>query len=221
MECYCIMEKHPAIALKLSFRFRKIGAAKYHSHHDMMRFFDRALKRAKLPVRQTEGFNPRPRMVFPHALSLGIQSNCEEIEVEFTRYSNPNIYYDALRKACEPMIELTHVTVLQPTRRGRIVKRSIYKIDGPTDISVENAINTIANAKSIYIKRGSVSEEREVEIRQYIEYIEIRNGFIWLALSHDEKGCGRADEIVKQIAAHTKKDFTSWTITREQIDWVI
>ncbi len=61
--------------------FEKTGEAKYISHLDLMRCFTRAIRRAKIPLWYTEGFNPHPYMQFSLPLSLGMQSVCESVDI--------------------------------------------------------------------------------------------------------------------------------------------
>lgn len=65
---------------KLRLVFEKRDRAKYISHLDLNRCMQRAIKRAKLPIAYTEGFNPHPYLVFPLALSLGFESCCEVLD---------------------------------------------------------------------------------------------------------------------------------------------
>src|SRR5438128_7836988 len=67
---------------KLRIRFRKLGDLRLISHHDLMRCFERMLRRAALPFRSTEGFNPKPRMAFALSLALGIEGLDEVVELE-------------------------------------------------------------------------------------------------------------------------------------------
>ena len=53
------------------------------SHHDLMRCFERMLRRAALPFHSTAGFNPKPRLVFALSLALGIVGCEEVVELEF------------------------------------------------------------------------------------------------------------------------------------------
>src|SRR6202035_2176341 len=62
---------------KVRIRFQKGGDLRLVSHHDLMRCFERMLRRAGLPFHSTQGFNPRPRLVFALSLPLGIVG-CEE-----------------------------------------------------------------------------------------------------------------------------------------------
>ena len=60
--------------------FEKTGNAIYISHLDLMRLFQRAFKRAGLPLTHTQGFNPRPSVSIALPLSLGTESLCELLD---------------------------------------------------------------------------------------------------------------------------------------------
>ena len=73
--------------------FQKTGNAVYISHLDLMRLFQRAFKRAGLPLTHTQGFNPRPSVSIALPLSLGVESQCEllDFELETDAFSNEEI----------------------------------------------------------------------------------------------------------------------------------
>ena len=62
--------------------FEKTGNARYISHLDLMRVFQRAFKRAGLPLTHTQGFNPRPSVSIALPLSLGVERQCELLDFE-------------------------------------------------------------------------------------------------------------------------------------------
>ena len=62
--------------------FEKTGNARYISHLDLMRVFQRAFKRAGLPLTHTQGFNPRPSVSIALPLSLGVESQCELLDFD-------------------------------------------------------------------------------------------------------------------------------------------
>jgi len=72
---------NPAIRLE----FKKFGGLKYISHLDLQRAVLRFIKRAKLPIRYTEGFNPHPKIAFALTLSVGTESECELVDVYLAR----------------------------------------------------------------------------------------------------------------------------------------
>lgn len=66
--------------------FEKKGNAIWISHLDLMRLFQRAFKRAGLPLKHTQGFSPRPSVSIALPLSVGIESNCELLDFELDAY---------------------------------------------------------------------------------------------------------------------------------------
>ena len=62
--------------------FEKKGNAVWISHLDLMRLFQRAFKRAGLPLTHTQGFNPRPSVSIALPLSVGVESVCELLDFE-------------------------------------------------------------------------------------------------------------------------------------------
>ena len=64
--------------------FKKQSTAIYMSHLDLMRCMTRALSRAQIPVKYTEGFNPHPYLVFAAPLALGISGEREYFEIKLT-----------------------------------------------------------------------------------------------------------------------------------------
>lgn len=62
--------------------FEKCGKSIWISHLDLMRLFQRAFKRAGLPLTHTQGFNPRPSVSIALPLSVGVESKCELLDFE-------------------------------------------------------------------------------------------------------------------------------------------
>src|SRR5579859_4762447 len=57
---------------KVRLRIRKDGSLRWLSHHDLLRTFERMLRRSGLPFRSSQGFHPHPRIVFALSLPLGV-----------------------------------------------------------------------------------------------------------------------------------------------------
>ncbi|MFY9402210.1 MAG: TIGR03936 family radical SAM-associated protein [Candidatus Omnitrophota bacterium] len=63
---------------RIRFVFTKKGMMKYISHLDLMRLLTRAMRRAELPLKLSEGFSPHPKLSLKRALKLGVESDNEE-----------------------------------------------------------------------------------------------------------------------------------------------
>lgn len=65
-------------------KFRRSDEVKFISHLDLMKVFERAIRRARLPISYSQGFNPHPSMVFGLPLSVGVTSDAEYGDFEIT-----------------------------------------------------------------------------------------------------------------------------------------
>lgn len=69
--------------MKTRMRFTKTGSMKFIGHLDCMRFFQKAIRRAKLDVAYSQGFSPHQLMSFASPLGVGVTSDGEYLDVEF------------------------------------------------------------------------------------------------------------------------------------------
>jgi len=89
-------------ASKVRLRFAKTGDLRLVSHHDLMRCLERTLRRAEVPVASSQGFNPRPKVVFALALGLGIAGLREVVELELAEPIAPDEVLRRLVAAAPP-----------------------------------------------------------------------------------------------------------------------
>ena len=102
--------------------FAKTGNAVWISHLDLMRLFQRAFKRAQLPLWHTQGFNPRPSISILLPLSVGVQSHCEMLDFDL----------DGVEVSCDEICDRLNavlvdgIRVLQVYEQGRKGKELKY-----------------------------------------------------------------------------------------------
>lgn len=70
--------------INIRVKFRRGEEVKFISHLDLMKVFERAIRRARLPIAYSQGFNPHPGMVFGLPLSVGVTSDAEYADFEIT-----------------------------------------------------------------------------------------------------------------------------------------
>ncbi len=107
------------IATKLRLRFAKRGDLRLISHHDLMRCLERMLRRASIPIASSQGFNPRPKVVFTLALALGIEGRQEVVEMELTEPRDPQEVLDRLVAVAPPGFEWLSVEGIAPGRAAQ------------------------------------------------------------------------------------------------------
>ncbi|MFC1674358.1 TIGR03936 family radical SAM-associated protein [Candidatus Omnitrophota bacterium] len=82
---------------KVRFFFTKKGMIRYISHLDLMRLFTRAMRRADLPLKMTQGYSPHPKFSIKRALKLGLESDNEEASIVLQEAVNPDEFKDRLQ----------------------------------------------------------------------------------------------------------------------------
>jgi radical SAM-linked protein len=115
---------------KVRLRFAKRGDLRLVSHHDLMRCLERMLRRAALPVAQSQGFNPRPKVVFTLALALGIEGRREVVELDLTEPVEPSEVLARLRAASPSGLEWTEADAVAPGRSAHAAAVA-YEFDVP------------------------------------------------------------------------------------------
>ncbi len=91
---------------KIRVKFSKKGEAKYISHLELMVMFNRALRRAKIPMAYSQGFNPHPKMSFGPPLAVGFESEAELVDIELTNYLELSTIIKNLSREMPPGINL-------------------------------------------------------------------------------------------------------------------
>ena len=85
---------------------------RFISHLDLMRLFMRALRRAGLPLKMTEGFSPHPKLSIKRALKLGIESDNEEATIALKEQISPEEFRERLEKQLPEGIFIKDVIAL-------------------------------------------------------------------------------------------------------------
>jgi radical SAM-linked protein len=117
---------------KVRFRFRKDGALRLLSHHDLMRCFERMLRRAALPVRQSQGFHPKPRLIFALSLPLGV-IGCEEVaELELDEILPPEEVRERLVRQAPAGMEILSLRRID-FKAGAQIHSLTYRMAIPAD----------------------------------------------------------------------------------------
>ncbi|MCD8350872.1 MAG: TIGR03936 family radical SAM-associated protein [Planctomycetaceae bacterium] len=205
------MIQYSQMLQKTAVVFAKTGPAIYHSHHDMIRFWERAIKRADLPMRLTQGFNPRPRIIFPHALGLGIASRHEEVELELHARIDLRILLERIKHAAGDTLGILDAFNLPPVKKSRQLVASSYTITGWAPESLPRLGETaqsILALPEIVVERGAPGNRRTLDIRPFIAGLTYDDGdaALRLDLSHSNAGSARPDEVGKLAASMLKDD---------------
>lgn len=98
--------------MKVRVKFRKFGPIRYIGHLDVMRYFQKAIRRAEIDVAYTAGFSPHQIMSFAAPLGVGLESNGEYMDIECNSVTTSQDMIDRLNRVGAPGIEVTSVKML-------------------------------------------------------------------------------------------------------------
>lgn len=164
---------------KIRFRFIRGEEVKYISHLDMMKVFERAARRAQIPVAYSQGFNPHPQMVFGLPLSVGVTSEAEYADFEMAEEVGLDCFIEEFNKSLPKGFKITNAQY----RYGKAnIMATITKASYSILVSAEanEGIDLILqktekflSQSSIVVKKESKSGVRDVDIRRMIHDVSI------------------------------------------------
>ena len=137
--------------------FEKTGTAVYISHLDLMRLFQRAFKRAGLPLTHTKGYNPRPSVSIALPLSLGVSSRCELLDFDLEGEKIPN--EEILEKLNDSLVE--GVRVLAVYDSGAKIGKLAY-LDCTVTLEYDNVLpeNAAAQLQTLFAREELIVEKK-------------------------------------------------------------
>ena len=154
--------------LFVRFRFKKQGSLQYISHLDLVRTMHKVIVRAKLPLWYTEGFNPKPKIIFAAPLSIGTESVCEFMDIRMNEYIDPA---EAMARINANMTDEMQITeAYYPESKFTDLKWMSYRMTistlGLTDELVERC-NAYLSAPSIEVQKKN--SDKITDIRPLIK----------------------------------------------------
>ncbi len=152
---------------KLRIKFSKLGMGKYISHLDLLRTFTRAIHRANLPVRYSQGFNPHQLITFSLPLALGVTSETEFVDIDFEEGTSKDLVMTALNGSLPPDIKVLKVSIPECKANDIVSARYIIELTAKETIE-EDAIKKFFAQENIAAMKKTKKGEKEINLRDYI-----------------------------------------------------
>ena len=160
--------------INLRVKFKKVGALQYVSHLDLVRTMHKIIVRAKLPLWYTEGFNPKPKMVFAAPLSIGTESVVEFLDIRLSTLADPKELMDRLNANMTD--ELCVIEAYYPSSKFTDLKWFSYsveiKTENATDSLAEECVKYLLGERVEVLKKTKSKELVNVDIRPLIKSAE-------------------------------------------------
>lgn len=161
--------------------FDKTGETKYISHLDLMRCFTRAMRRAKIPLWFTEGFNPHPYMQFALPLSLGMESVCESVDLRIEGEMTDEELLSKIRSVMPVGINIKKIT--KPKHDPKFITYGDFYLEFKEVTDKEKLLKIINEALSAneFIveklgKKGRQKVMKQINLKEHIKHYYVKTG---------------------------------------------
>ena len=156
--------------------FEKTGNARYISHLDLMRVFQRAFKRAGLPLTHTQGFNPRPSVSIALPLSLGVESQCELLDFDL---EHPVDCEEIREKLNAALIEGVHIREVY--EQGNKLKnlallqsRLVLEYDSPISGDIAEQLQNLFSQRELIVEKKGKNGVTQQDIIPMLRRLTVR-----------------------------------------------
>lgn len=155
--------------------FSKTGRAIYISHLDINRMMTRAVRRAKLPMWYTEGFNPHPYLTFALPLSLGQSSDCEYMDIRIEGDITDEEIMNRLNAVLTEGVKILSVSA--PVYDAKEIEKALYFVklvfkDAETSKGFAERAQTLAEGEELLAeKRGKKGHRKVMKQINLIDFI--------------------------------------------------
>ena len=190
---------------RLRITFAKTQAMQYTGHLDLHKTWERTLRRARLPLAYSEGFNPHPKIQLGAALPLGFTSECELVDVWLETPQDLADARAALEKAAAPGLSLLEVREMPA--RSPAVQTLVAAAEYRVIVPASGEARTLAERLAALLAAPDIKRTRrgkEYDLRPLIEALSVvasdeKGHALVMRLAAREGATGRPEEVVEAL----------------------
>ncbi len=206
---------------RLGIWFEVRGDARFLSHRDMMRVMERAAARAELPMKFSQGFNPRPKLSLPLPRPVGIASQTELLVLELSEPVDPAAALDRLRSQLPPGVTPTGAALLEPGKapQPRWAEYGL-DLDETRAADVERRVAALADQPTWPWQRESHNAPRNLEpmdLRPLVAALALSGRSLRFRLIPRDQSWARVDEVLALVGLDDPADRAG--VVRLAVSW--
>lgn len=211
----------PELATRIRMKYTKTGRIRFLSHLDLMTIFQRAAARSNVPLLFSQGFNPHPKISFGPALSVGMESASEYVDMETDPFIDLLQTTKDLNNTLPAGIRILETRVIPskvPSLSGSIT-RYVYEVPVPEQFAneLEERVSTFLAQTSVIVSK----EGKQKDIRKGIESVQIQDNTssIVIVLQDFEQIKPRVQDVIEKLFSLTREQALLFRITRAAQYW--
>lgn len=174
------------MSIKLRIKFSKHGEIKYIGHLDVMRYFQKVMRRSGTDIAYTEGFSPHQKMSFALALGVGVESEAEYMDIEVNSLDNAGGDLSDLKRLLNEVsaggMEIVDIGLLPENSKNAMasVGAAAYEVgfndqDGERIQSpmLERAIERFKSAQEILVTKETKKKTTQLNLKEHVFELEL------------------------------------------------
>jgi radical SAM-linked protein len=206
---------------RVRIKWGKTGRLRYLSHLDNIRMLEMALRRARIPVQYSQGYNPAPRLSFGPPLPLGFTSECEYVDITLETNLMPHMI-DSLGKAIPEGMDILEARAVLGKRPSlsSSLNRVAYRIlldvwDDPGKL--REAVEDLQTREVLECRRTRKEETKVVDIRPAVYDVLIVDNELEMVLGLGDGGYARPTEAAEFLTAGMNTDIVALPFHRREM----
>ena len=218
--------------MKARIKFRKYGVMRFIGHLDVMRYFQKAMRRAEIPIAFTGGYSPHMIMSFAQPLGVGVTSDGEYLDIELKEDIDPGQVIRQLNEVMVEGMEVVGFNRIPDDKKSSgmtIVAAASYRVTllesvRSADVtrafpdSWEAKIEGFLNQKHIVVLKRTKRSEAEVDIRPMIYQMHLEEDGIHLFLAAGSEQNLKPDLVMRAFTEYLKEESDSVPFQYHRID---
>lgn len=196
-------------SFKLRITYSQTGSLKYLSHLDLMRMWERLLRRAGIPLAYSHGFTPHPKITIASPLPVGFEGLREVMDVALTSFISPEEFLAKVRPHLPHGLDIVQVEVAgsHTISLPQIVEASEYLVvlpDCRKGEELERAVEELLSKDSIPFRREKGGKVREYDLRPLIKGLKLVENnepgcVLWMLLETSPSATARPEDVLKVL----------------------
>jgi len=184
--------------MRIRITFSKLGALRYTGHLDLHRLWERATRRAELPLAYSQGFHPQPKVNMAAALPLGFSSRCEMLDMRLEHDISLDGLREKLQETLPTGIQVSSIEVVDeraPALQTQVAAAE-YEVSLTESVDgseLKRRVDSVMGSESILRERRG----KTYDLRPLIEGLSLLpDGKIFMRLTAREGATGRPEEVL-------------------------
>ncbi len=194
----------PPVVQRVRLRYAKRGRLRFTSHRDFARAFERALRRAEVPMGYSAGFSPHPKISYVGAAPTGVASEAEYLEIGLARAVDVEALRARIDAALPDGLDIVEAVPAGPGSLPERMQASVWRVElpGVPPAAAQEALTAFLARAEVSVQRLTKDGRRDIDARSAVLSAAVSQ------VTDEPDGAGRAilDLVVRQVTPAVRPD---------------